>query len=132
VACYCGLTIPVVGVGIVAGFVGYFPAVLCCRSWWPSCASAPSPASPGPHLGHGGGEPVTSQPSPTGYQIRIRGHLGATMLRAFPALHAETRGRDTLLRGALPDQAALHSVLAQVEALGLELLEVRRLPRARI
>jgi hypothetical protein len=75
---------------------------------------------------------VTSQPSPTGYQIRIRGHLGATMLRAFPALHAETRGRDTLLRGALPDQAALHSVLAQVEALGLELLEVRRLPRARI
>jgi hypothetical protein len=28
VACYCGLTIPVVGVGIVAGFVGYFPAVL--------------------------------------------------------------------------------------------------------
>jgi hypothetical protein len=26
-----------------------------------------------------------------------------------------------------PDQAALHGVLAQVEALGLELLEVRRL-----
>jgi hypothetical protein len=28
VACYCGLTIPVVGVGIAAGFIGYFPAVL--------------------------------------------------------------------------------------------------------
>jgi hypothetical protein len=63
------------------------------------------------------------------YEFRIRGHLGATTLRAFPALHAETQGRDTLLRGAVADQAALHGVLAQVEALGLELLELRRLPR---
>lgn len=66
---------------------------------------------------------------PPVYQIRVRGHLGATMLRAFPALHAETEGEDTLLRGAVADQAALHGVLAQIEALGLELLEVRRLPR---
>jgi MFS family permease len=28
VACYCGLTIPVVGVGVAAGFIGDFPAVL--------------------------------------------------------------------------------------------------------
>ena len=48
------------------------------------------------------------------------------MLRAFPALHAETQGADTLLRGAALDQAALYGVLAQIEALGLELLEVRR------
>jgi hypothetical protein len=61
------------------------------------------------------------------YEIRIRGHLGKTMLRAFPALRAETRGGDTLLQGAVADQAALHGVLTQVEALGLELLEVRRL-----
>ena len=32
-----------------------------------------------------------------------------------------------MLRG-VADQAALHGVLAQIEALGLELLEVRRLP----
>jgi hypothetical protein len=69
------------------------------------------------------------RPSPARYQIRVRGHLGATMLRAFPALHAETRGADTLLQGAVADQAALHGVLARVEALGLELIEVRRLPR---
>jgi hypothetical protein len=50
------------------------------------------------------------------------------MLGAFPALHADTQGEDTLLTGALADQAALHGVLAQIEALGLELLEVRRLP----
>ena len=66
----------------------------------------------------------------TSYEIRVRGHLGATMLRAFPALRAETQGQDTLLRGAVADQAALHGVLAQIEALGLELLEVRRLQAA--
>jgi hypothetical protein len=71
---------------------------------------------------------MTSQGPPAGYQIRVRGHLGATALRAFPALRAETRGHDTLL-GGVADQAALHGVLAQIEALGLELLEVRRLPR---
>jgi hypothetical protein len=68
-----------------------------------------------------------SRPPAVRYEIRVRGHLGATVLRAFPALHAETQGRDTLLRGAVADQSALHGVLAQVEALGLELLEVRRL-----
>ena len=44
---------------------------------------------------------------PVSYQIRIRGRLGQTMRRAFPALHAETQGEDTLLAGALADQAAL-------------------------
>ena len=63
---------------------------------------------------------------PVSYQIRVRGRLGQTMRRAFPALHAETRGKDTLLTGALADQAALFGVLTQVEALGLELVEVRR------
>jgi hypothetical protein len=66
--------------------------------------------------------------SPQRYEIRVRGHLGATMLAAFPTLHAERRDRDTLLRGALADQSALHGVLAEIEALGLELLELRRLP----
>jgi hypothetical protein len=37
-------------------------------------------------------------------------------------------GGDTVLTGSLPDRAALYGVLAEIEALGLELLEVRRLP----
>ena len=61
------------------------------------------------------------------YEIRVRGHLGDAMLRAFPALAAGTRGRDTLLRGCLQDQAAVYGVIAKLEALGLELLELRRL-----
>lgn len=63
--------------------------------------------------------------------IRVRGHLGPTLLEAFPALTADSEGEDTLLSGPLPDQAALYGVLYQIEALGLELLEVRcpRRPR---
>ena len=60
------------------------------------------------------------------YQIRVRGRLGRTMRGAFPALGARADGEDTVLTGVLADQAALHGVLTQIEALGLELLEVRR------
>jgi hypothetical protein len=69
-----------------------------------------------------------SGPQPPHYEIRVRGHLGEMMRSAFPALRAQLCGKDTVLTGALPDRAALYGVLAEVEALGLELLEVRRLP----
>jgi hypothetical protein len=39
---------------------------------------------------------------------------------------SESRGPHTVLTGLL-DRSALHGVLAQIEALGLELLEIRRL-----
>jgi hypothetical protein len=61
------------------------------------------------------------------YEIRVRGRLGRTTRTAFPGLRAQADGEDTLLTGALADQAALYGVLARVEALGLELLEVRRI-----
>jgi epsilon-lactone hydrolase len=64
---------------------------------------------------------------PWRYQISVRGHLGETMRVAFPALRAETRGADTVLTGELPDTSALYGVIAEIEALGLELIEVRRL-----
>ena len=65
---------------------------------------------------------------PVSYQIRIRGRLGRTMRAAFPTLHAQADAADTVLTGTLADQAALYGVLHQIEALGLELLELRRLP----
>jgi hypothetical protein len=64
------------------------------------------------------------------YRIRVCGRLGETICSAFPALRARASGGDTVLTGPLPDRAALYGVLAQIEALGLELLEVRRLPPA--
>jgi hypothetical protein len=59
-----------------------------------------------------------------GYRIRVRGRLGETIRSAFPALQTRTRGGDTVLTGPLPDRAAPHGVLAEIEVLGLELLEV--------
>ena len=65
-------------------------------------------------------------PAPALFEIQITGHLGGTVLAAFPALAAERRGACTLLTGLL-DRSALYGVLAEVEALGLELVEIRRL-----
>ena len=64
-------------------------------------------------------------PAPAQYTIRIRGHLGATLLSAFPALASRQHGAHTVLTGML-DRSALYCVLAEIEALGLDLLEVRQ------
>ena len=68
-------------------------------------------------------EPATS----VRYEIRVRGLLDETLLGAFPGLRARAHETETVLTGALPDQAALFGVLSHIEALGLELLEVRRM-----
>lgn len=59
------------------------------------------------------------------YEIRIRGVLSDRLLNAFPGLEAETGAGETVLTGVLPDQSALYGTLDQIQALGLELLEVR-------
>ena len=59
------------------------------------------------------------------YEIRVRGPIGPTMMQAFPTLAASRSGQDTLLIGSLPDQCALYGVIGQLEALGLQLLEIR-------
>ena len=74
-----------------------------------------------PALNHG-----VMDPAPALYVIRINGHLGATVLSAFPALAPQHYGAHTVLTGLL-DRSALYGVLAEVEALGLDLLEVRQL-----
>ncbi len=60
------------------------------------------------------------------YTIRIKGRLGATALSAFSSMARELKGSETVLTGWLEDWSALFGVLAQIEGLGLELLEVRR------
>jgi hypothetical protein len=63
---------------------------------------------------------------PQRYEIRVRGRLGERICSAFPDLQARPGGDYTVLAGVLADQAALYGVLAEIEALGLELIEVRR------
>ena len=64
---------------------------------------------------------------PVLYQFRVNGHLGPTLLTAFPALVSRQQGTETVLTGLVPDAAALYGVLAEIEALGLDLLEVRKI-----
>jgi hypothetical protein len=66
------------------------------------------------------------------YCIRIKGRLGETALSAFPAMVHHVEGGETVLTGLLEDRSAVFGVLAQVEALGLELIELRQIrPRER-
>jgi hypothetical protein len=69
---------------------------------------------------------ATGGHEPRRYEIRVRGPIGPTMMQAFPTLTAARSGQDTLLTGSLPDQSALYGVIHQLEALGLQLLEIRR------
>jgi hypothetical protein len=69
-------------------------------------------------------------PAPALYMIRIDGHLGAMLLSAFPAMAPRRHGAHTVLTGLL-DRSALYGVLAEIDALGLDLLEVRQLPPGR-
>jgi hypothetical protein len=48
-------------------------------------------------------------------------HLGELTVEVLPV--------ETVLRGEIVDQAALHGLLDQVQALGLELIELRSLGR---
>jgi hypothetical protein len=61
------------------------------------------------------------------YKIRIKGQLGATALSAFPSMVSELKGGETVLTGLLADRSAVFGALAQIEALGLELIELRRI-----
>jgi hypothetical protein len=65
-------------------------------------------------------------PPPTLYIIRIKGRLGPTALFAFPSMIHELKGNETVLTGLLEDRSAVFSLIAEVEALGLELLELRQ------
>jgi hypothetical protein len=48
------------------------------------------------------------------------------MLSAFPVLTPQQDGANTVLTGLL-DRSALYGVLAEIDALGLDLLEVRQI-----
>ena len=65
---------------------------------------------------------------PTSYEIRIKGRLGEPTVAAFGGFTASVRAPETVLSGAIPDQHALYQLLDRLRSLGLELLEVRRLP----
>jgi NADPH:quinone reductase-like Zn-dependent oxidoreductase len=70
---------------------------------------------------------VTSSPNISSrlYEIRVNGHLDARWASTFDGMSV-TRGDDgnTTLFGSLPDQTALHGILAQLRNAGIPLLSV--------
>lgn len=66
--------------------------------------------------------------SQSDYEIHIKGRVSEQLLAAFEGMDASIQSVETVLRGPLIDQAALYGLLDRIQALGLELIEVRRLP----
>jgi hypothetical protein len=64
------------------------------------------------------------------YEIRVRGRVTPALLARFEGLQPVVEPVETVLHGPVVDQAALHGVIDLVRALGLELVEVRKLATA--
>ena len=62
------------------------------------------------------------------YEIRIRGRVSPAVLARFEGMRSEVEPVETVLHGPVPDQAALHGMLALIRSLGLELVEIRKRP----
>ena len=62
------------------------------------------------------------------YEIRIKGRLSDSLMAAFEGLTATVEPVETVLHGPLQDQSSLHRLLDRIQSLGLELVEIRRLP----
>ncbi|MBL8924936.1 MAG: hypothetical protein JNM77_01675 [Pseudonocardia sp.] len=62
------------------------------------------------------------------YAFRISGRVPLAVTEVLEPLKSVATGADTLLVGPVTDRAALHGYIAHLEALGLELVELRRLP----
>ena len=67
------------------------------------------------------------------YAFRVRGSTSDEVLAALQEeleveVEVDPDLTSTAIQGWLPDQAALYGMLARIRLLGLELLEVRRLP----
>lgn len=61
------------------------------------------------------------------FEIHLRGQVPPEVLEEFTGLTTTVVPTETVLSGVLPDQSALYGVLNRLQALGLDLVEVRRL-----
>jgi hypothetical protein len=63
------------------------------------------------------------------YEIRVSGVLPPEALLDFDRLTASVEPVETVVHGPIQDQAALSGLLARLEALGVQIVEIRRLHR---
>jgi hypothetical protein len=62
------------------------------------------------------------------YEITFAGQAGSTLQAEFDDCEVSVGPDATILRAELPDQAALAGLVLRITGLGLELIDVRRLP----
>jgi len=70
---------------------------------------------------------VSGPGRPARYEIRVEGVLDQRWADWFGGLRVSNEGTQTIIFGLLPDQPALHGVLARIRDLGLCLISVHRL-----
>jgi hypothetical protein len=73
------------------------------------------------------GAGVSASSGPARYEIRVAGVLDGRWAAWFNGLQLSGQGEETVIRGLLADQPALHGLLTRVRDLGLCLISVRRL-----
>jgi hypothetical protein len=67
---------------------------------------------------------------PTAYQIRLKGTLDFSWSEWFDGFTITAQGDETILVGVVPDQSALHGILAKINDLGLSLISIMKLSQA--
>ena len=64
--------------------------------------------------------------APTTYEVRVSGIVPDDAIAEFGDISVTTSSVSTVLSGEIKDQAALLGLLARLRALGLDVVEVRR------
>jgi hypothetical protein len=62
------------------------------------------------------------------YEIRVSGLVPQDVLTEIEGVRVVVEPVHTVLRGPIPDQAALHGIINRLQRTGLDLIDVRRLP----
>jgi hypothetical protein len=62
------------------------------------------------------------------YEIRIKGRVTRALLDSFAGMESQLEPVETVLHGPVRNQDELHALITRIQALGLELVEIRRLP----
>ena len=70
---------------------------------------------------------MSASGGPVCYEIRVAAVLDGRWAAWFDGLQVTVRGEETVIRGLVADQPALHGLLTKVRDLGLCLISVRRL-----
>jgi hypothetical protein len=65
------------------------------------------------------------------YELSFKGAASDTLAGAFDGCEVTTGRGTTTVRSGVPDQAALQGLIARVNALGLELLDVHLVAESR-